>query len=160
MTIHKFNLAVFIFFMVTGCTTGQNSLTDLNDAWIELKKQLQRRSNIALDLILDTSKLDDSDKASADRIRKGVADFNRFIDSTKSLDSITVQLVKRKALESTRFIFDAFSLRIDSSRKDTNEFRELQTELLATENRINVAKTNFNNLCNKYDRMDLLYDKR
>lgn len=158
MTIHKFNLTAFIFFLITGCTTSQQSLTVLNDSWIELKKQLQRRSSIALNLISDTSKLDSSGKSSADMIRKGVAEFNRFIDSTKSLDSTTVQLVKRKALESTKFILEAFSLQIDSSRTSAKDFRDLQSELEAMENRINTARMEFNKLCVQFKRPDLVFE--
>lgn len=143
--------------LISGCSTGQDSPKILNDSWVKLKKELQRRSNIALDFISDTAKLGKSDKGSADMIRSGVADFKRFIDSTKSLDSITVQLVKRKALESTQLISDALKLRMGDSSFTTKDFRDFQTELEGAELRINWAKKDFNQLCVQFKRSDLVF---
>ena len=160
MTARKHNLTLFILFLIIGCTNGQDSLTVLNDSWVNLRTQLQRRNDIALGLISGLSNLDSLDKASVEKIRSDVSAINRFIGTTKVLDSFTVQLVKQKAQESMQIISKAMNLRMADSSFSTNDFRNLQTEMEAAENRIHLAKTNFNKLCNQYKRMDLLFGKR
>ena len=160
MIIQKFSLTVFIFFLITGCSNGQDSLTVLNDSWIKLKTQLQLRNDIALSLIAEINKSDSADQNSIEKIRAGVADFKRFIDSTTNLDSLTVQLTKQKARESISLLSKALNLRMNHSELNEREFRDLQSQLEVAENRIQAAKTNFNKLCNQYKRVDLLFDKR
>lgn len=160
MTIRTYNLILVILFLIIGCSNDQESLSDLNESWVELKAQLQRRNELGLTLIADITKPDSVAQNSIETIRAGVADFKRFIDSTTNLDSLTVQLTKQKALESVRVISVAMSLRMNDPDFKKEGFRDLQSELEGAENRINVAKKNFNNLCAQYKRMDLLYDKR
>ena len=157
--MQKLNLTVFIFFLIAGCSNGQDSLTLLKDSWIKLKTQLQRRNDIALSLIVENNKLDSADKISVERVISGVSEFNRFIDSTSNLDSLTVRLTKQKADESRGFISKALNLRMKHSEINEKEFRDLQSKLEEAESRIHAAKTDFNKLCNQYKRMDLLFDK-
>jgi len=98
-------------------------------------------------------------KVSVEEIRKAVAGFNRYIDSTRNLDSLTVRLTKQKANESISLISKALNLRIDHSAFKEKEFRDLQSQLEAAESNIHAAKTNFNNLCAQYKRKYLLFDR-
>lgn len=160
MTIRTYNLILVILFLIIGCSNDQESLSDLNESWVELKAQLQRRNELGPNLIADITKPDSVAQNSIETIRAGVADFKRFIDSTTNLDSLTVQLTKQKARESISLISKALNLRLNDSNFKKDDFRDLQSELEAAENRIHSAKTNFNNLCVRYKRMDLLFDKR
>ena len=158
--MQKLNLSVFIFLLIAGCSNGQDALSVLNDSWIKLKTQLQRRNDIALSLIVEINKSDSADKISLEQIRSGVSEFNHFIDYTRNLDSLTVRLTKQKADESRGLISKALNLRMNHSELNEKEFRDLQSQLEEAENRIHAAKTNFNKLCIQYKRMDLLFDKR
>jgi hypothetical protein len=47
----------------------------------------------------------------------------------------------------------------DQDFKNTLVVRELQTNLEAVENRLKLAKVNYNNACRKAHRQDLLFEK-
>jgi hypothetical protein len=51
------------------------------------------------------------------------------------------------------------TLERDQDLKNTLVVRELQTNLEAVENRLKLAKVNYNNACRKANRQDLLFEK-
>jgi hypothetical protein len=155
--IQKIKRGLFILLVLTGCSTGQDSLTILNESWVKLKTQLKRRSDIALTLLPSTIESGSPDKTAIDMIKTGVANFHQFIDSSNTLDSVTVQLVKKKTVESTQLISKAMNLRMGDSSFSKKDFENLQAELEAAENRISVAKKYFNGLCVQFKRPGLVF---
>jgi hypothetical protein len=161
MLILKFNLTVLSFFLITGCSNGQeDSMLYLNDAWTKLKVQLHRRNDIAANLISGISKAGFGDSLAIKEVRTELENFTRFCENDRALDSTIVQLTKQKADKSRQLVLKAWKLLPIDDPLNQESFRNLQMQLESAENRIRVAKKDFNDLCSKYNRKDLLFDPK
>lgn len=155
----KLTTGLSIVMLIAGCSTGQESLKVLNESWSKLEAALKHRANLAITLMPDTIKSESSAKATIERIKAGVAEFNRFIDSTNILDSSTVKLTGRKAVESLGWMQQFLNLLMDHPGRPELAFRNLQSELEGAELRVSRARKEFNQLCIQHNRNDLLFDE-
>ena len=161
MHFSKFGISVFFFFLVlVKQAVGQDSLTVLLDSWIKLKSQLQRRTDIIINIVSVVSKSSKMDEDILKNVKSIAADFSLFIDSSKNLDSLTVKTTYQKsqgvAVALSKMIV---MLENDSIHKSQDEYINLQVQLEAAENRIVAAKRNYNEICFNYKREDLIYDR-
>ena len=157
----KLSILIFsIFFVTTNKTLGQDSLAVLTDSWLNLKTQLQRKADIVINLTSIISKSEKADKALIEKIRSTAKDLRQFIDSSKTLDSLTVRLTYEKDNNLRQAVSKTLAALIDDAKfKSQEESKNLQIQLMGVENRMASAKSNYNSICIKYKRTDLIYEK-
>jgi len=147
---------LIIFLSGTFAVYGQDSL--LNKAWIKLTTQFKNRIQVA-------------DKLGA------------FVIASKSIDTPTVSYLRNMSLSLTKRLNEAavptkasidsiktenllflgaltkilMLLELDRDYRMSNNFKSYQTSLMGVENRIVVARKEFNEACKTTKREDLIY---
>ena len=152
-------ISVLTFFFVQPCF-GQNLEDNITQAWKDLKNQLQRRADIVPNL---TIALANSKHVHQNELKraKGVAThLFHILDTLQIPDSASLFIASQLDIELTGALARILvTLERDKELKNTLVVRELQTNLEAVENRLELAKLNYNNACTKAHRRDLLFGK-
>jgi hypothetical protein len=147
------------FFTIIHHSIGQDSLEVLMNSWLKLKTQLQRRTDITINLASVISKSGNADKDLIEMIKSTARDLSLFIDSTKNLDSVTVQETYQKNNSLTQALSKALVVLMDDTKlKSQEELRNLQMQIEMAENRVVVAKRNYNDICVERKRPDLIFE--
>ena len=137
---------------------AQDSLA-IKDSWQNLKSQLMRRTDVADNLVAVIRKYRSGNRETIEKIKVGTADLRKFIDSFKSIDSLTIQGTNQRNMLLTRALSGALILFMDDPKlKSQQEFMNLQAQLEGSENRIAVARRDFNDICVASGRPDLVFD--
>jgi len=147
---------LIIFLSATVVLYGQDST--LNKYWINLTTQFKHRIQVAdkfgtfvlASQAVDTTTVNHLRDMSLSLTRR----LNEAIVPTKSsIDSIKVEnLMFIGALSKILALLED-----DRDVRLGNEFKNYQTSLMGAENRIAVAKSEFNEACKKAKRDDLIY---
>jgi LemA protein len=150
---------VLTFFFAQPCF-GQNLEDNITQAWKDLKNQLQRRADIVPNLTIALANSKHVLQNESKRARSISTHLFRILDSLQIPDSASLFFASHLNIELTGALARMLvTLEGDQDLKNTLVVRELQTNLEAVENRLKLAKVNYNNACRKAHRQDLLFEK-
>ncbi len=173
-------LMIPIFFLLNACKTSNQkpdsiidsqilekdtSSADLDHSWTKLKGEFQRRSDIIMNLLSVVNKSKEIDKDLIEEVKFAATDLSLFIDSSKVLDSLAVQTIYQKnnsLMQALGKILSKTLIMLENNPKlkSRDEYINLQMQLEGTENRIGVAKRDYNDICMKYNRLDLIFGNK
>jgi len=151
--------AFLILFSAVQLCFAQDSAIQINSAWANLKTQLERRTDIVahFSAILDQSTL--IGKKQLARSRMFAVDLFKYIDTLNIKDSLTIGLAKNKNDSLRQELGKALPKLIqDPEFRNRSDFMGLIAQLEGINNRIVVARKEYNDLCKKFKRFDLLFD--
>jgi LemA protein len=148
---------LFVVLLIGGCN-GYNGLVqlsqDVDSKWADVQTQYQRRADLIPNLVNTVSGAANFEKSTLTEITEARASVGQVkLDPTKA-PTDPAQLAQFQAAENqlggalSRLL--VVSERYPTLQADTN-FRDLQAELEGTENRIAVARKNFNDSTQAYD---------
>jgi LemA protein len=146
-----------LFLMMGGCST-YNSLVDkeetVSNAWSQVESQYQRRADLIPNLVNTVKGAAGFEKSTLEAVVKARADATRP-EINLNADELTPENIQRfqqaqdqlsSSLSRLLAVAEAYP-----TLKATDSFRDLQVQLEGTENRITVARNNFNNSVNAYN---------
>ena len=135
---------------------GQDSISQIKSKWDQVKSLLQKRSNILIDLTktLSTVKVD---KKQNNNLKVLAIDIYTYVDSLKSIDSLSIAKVEAKNKKVWENIIVTL-IEIDTLTIIVKQkFAPFQAKLEGCENNIKNATRDYNEICRKYNRTDLLF---
>jgi len=146
-----------LFLLMGGCNT-YNSLVDreetVNNAWSQVESQYQRRADLIPNLVNTVKGAANFEKGTLEAVVKARADATRP-EINLNADQLTPENIQRfqqaqdqlsSSLSRLLAVAEAYP-----QLQATQSFRDLQVQLEGTENRITVARNNFNNAVNTYN---------
>ena len=155
----KFFTTILLLFLLSFQTSfGQDTTAQINTSWINLKTQLQRRTDIVSNLASILSKSTKVDKEQLSKSKTFAIDLFKYVDTLTLKDSLSICLANEKnnrlteALEKTLASSDN-----DKKLSSNNQLPGLFMQLEGCENRIALAKREYNDICKEYKRTDLLF---
>lgn len=118
---------------------------------------LQKRSNTIANLTKTLSK-SKVDKKQNDNLKRLAIDFSNYIDSLTSVDRPSILIVAEKDNKLRQSLIVTL-IEIDSHQeiRSKQKFADIQFNLEGCENSIKNATRNYNDICRKYNRLDLLF---
>ena len=141
--------------------SAQDSSGRLVSSWHKLTTDLQHRVDLAIVLAANIEKSKKPEKDITGPLRTDAIGLSLFIDSSKNLDSITVEAVYHKNNRLAQSISKALVWVMENKKLKSNpELMGLQAQIEGNENRIAVAKRNYNEICVELNRSDLLFDDK
>ena len=158
----KFKIQIsclFLFLLITLNSVGQKISPQIETKWSDLKMQFKNRSKIVDELAkaLSRSKVD---KKRIDNLKNAATSLSNHINKLSSLDSISISLAEVINVKLIQAIQQTL-LAVESlpALRGSRTFSDLQMKLEGSENEIAVAITDYNNICMKYKRKDLLFHR-
>ena len=151
----SFKLSFFL--LVASHSFGQDTTCHINASWTGLKTQLQRRSDIAVNLtvVLSRSK---AENKQLNNFKASAIDLSKFIDTFYLKDSVTVSLAAIKNEKLTESLARTLiTTENDKKIRSDTAFIDLLMQLEGCENRIALAKQDYNNACKMCHRTDLQF---
>lgn len=137
---------------------GQDTTARINMAWTNLKTQLQRRTDIVSNLTSILSKSTKVDKEQLNNSKVFSIDLFKYVDTLSFKDSVTISLASTKNNKLTQALARTLAtLENDKKLRSDNELQVLLMQLEGCENRIALAKQEYNDLCKEYGKTDLLF---
>lgn len=147
---------LIIFLSVTFVVNGQDSL--LNKAWAKLTTQFKNRIQVAdkFGTFALASKFVDT--PSVNYLREMSHSLTKRLNEDAVLTRSSIDSIKTKNLlligALSRIIV---SLDDDRDFRTSDDYKSYQTSLISAENRIAVARKEFNEVCKMKNRNDLIY---
>jgi len=147
---------MFLLFIFSYQSYGQDSAYQIKEKWQQAKATFQKRSNILVNL---TKKISSSlvDKNQSNTLNDLAIDFNNYVD-VLSLDSTSISTASTKNTKLLLSLLLVLS-EIDNIQevKSNPEFAIIQRQLEGCENRIKRAIQDYNEICAKFNRHDLVF---
>ena len=147
---------MFLLFIFSSQSYGQDSAYQIKEKWQQAKATFQKRSNILVNL---TKKISSSlvDKNQSNTLNDLAIDFNNYVD-VLSLDSTSISTASTKNTKLLLSLLLVLS-EIDNIQevKSNPEFAIIQRQLEGCENRIKRAIQDYNEICAKFNRHDLVF---
>lgn len=146
-----------LFLLFTLHSFGQDTTCQINTTWTGLKAQLQRRSDIAVNLTAVLSKTK-ADKEQLNRLKASAIDLFKYIDTLCLRNSMAVSLAETKNNKLTKSLASTL-IEAENDKKiiASQAFIDIMIQLEGCENRIALAKQDYNNACKVCNRTDLLF---
>lgn len=145
-----------LFFFQNGY--GQDTAVHINKAWATLKAQLQRRTDIVSNLVSIMSKSTKVNKEQLSNSKLFAVDLFNYIDTLSLKDSLSISRASEMNSKLTQALARTLaSVENDKAFRSNNQFLELLMQLEGSENRIVVARRDYNDICKEYKRKDLLF---
>jgi LemA protein len=139
-------------------TYGQDSTCQINASWTDLKTQLKRRSDIVSNLTVVLSNLK-TDKELLNNLKIAAIDVFKYVDTLSLRNSVAVSLAATKNNKLTESLGRTLITTENNKKISSNkEFINLLMQLEGCENRIVVAKQDYNNACKICNRTDLVFN--
>ena len=154
----KFTLhLLFLFFIFSFHSYGQDSTTHLKVKWGQVTSLLQKRSNIITNLTKTLSKFK-VDKKQNNNLKRLAIDFSNYVSSLRSVDGASILIAVEKDNKLRQSLIVTL-IEIDDNQeiKSKQKFADIQANLEGCENSIKNATRNYNDICSKYNRLDLLF---
>ena len=150
-------IAIILFSFTSHNCFGQDT-SSINKSWKTLKIQLQRRTDIIVNLTqpLYSSKI--VDKKELIKLKKSAVDIFKYLDTLKRLDSSSIVIIRNSNNQLTTTLTKTLvSFENDKKFKNRNTVMNLVYQLEGTENDIALARREYNETCKKNNRTDLQY---
>lgn len=161
MKNHLVHIVLFFAFLSVLEAKGQDSAFPLNSTWKKLTTALEHRTDLDLNMAGLIEKSKSPEKDYTGDVRSDAARLRTAIVSTKKLDSLAVREIFMKDSALTQSTAIAWVWITETGdRKSKNELKILQAQLDGADNRITVAKRDYNNLCIETNRRDLLFEEK
>ncbi len=149
---------ILLFFFSFQTIYGQDTTAHINTAWTNLKTQLQRRTDIVSNLTSILSKSTKVDKEQLNNSKLYSIDLFKYVDTLSYKDSLTISLASNKNNKLTQALARTLAtLEDDKKLRSDNQLQGLLMQLEGCENRIALAKRDYNNVCKVYGKTDLLF---
>jgi len=149
-------VAMFLLFIFSYQSYGQDSAYQIKEKWQQAKATFQKRSNILVNL---TKKISSSlvYKNQSNTLNDLAIDFNNYVD-VLNLDSTSISTASTKNTKLLVSLLLVLS-EIDNIQevKSNPEFAIIQRQLEGCENRIKRAIQDYNEICTKFNRHDLVF---
>ena len=149
----------FVFFIVYFFFTDVRAQdTLILNSWKDLSRAFQRRSDIFENIARTVSKTILVDSNAVAEVTQSKVALKKVLNSMERFDSIFIKSVESENAKLLK-TFSRISAALfgDSLFKSTDQAANMQTELMAIENRILYTKKKFNQLCLSKKRHDLIY---
>jgi LemA protein len=150
-------VVIALFLLMGGCST-YNGLVDreetVNNAWSQVESQYQRRADLIPNLVNTVKGAANFEKGTLEAVVKARAEATRP-EINLNADQLTPENIQRFQQAQDRLSSSLSRLLAVAEAypqlQATQSFRDLQVQLEGTENRITVARNNFNNSVNAYN---------
>lgn len=158
----KFKIQIsclFLFLLITLNSVGQKISPQIETKWSDLKIQFENRSKIVNELAKALSK-SKVDKKRIDNLKNTASALSNHFTKLSSLDSISISLaevINVKLIQSIQQTL--LTVESQPALRGSRTFSDLQMKLEGSENEIAVAVYDYNNICMKYKRTDLLFHR-
>ena len=158
----KFKIQIsylFLFLLITLNSPGQKVSPQIETVWSDLKIQFENRSKIVNELAkaLSKSKVDNK---RIENLKNAATALSNHINKLSLVDSTLISLAEVinvkliKAIQQT-----LLGVESQPALRGSRTFSDLQMKLEGGENEIAVAINDYNNICMKYKRSDLLFHR-
>jgi len=155
------NLTVKLFFLIlflSQTCLAQHSTKTINDTWKNLKTQLQSRTDLVAGVTNTLTKSKQVDQEELKKAKHIAADLFRHVDTLQTLDSLSVSFANYLNTNLTQALARSLmTLERDRKHRNSVPVRDLLVQLEAIENRIMVAKMDYNHACTETNRPDLFF---
>lgn len=147
-----------LFLLTASPSFAQDNAAKINESWVSLKTQIQRRYDIVTNLINTVSKSPEIDKKQLNNLKGFNIDLFKFVD-TLHVDSISMA----HAMSKNNQLVQALARVLVTTERDAKlmsnqNFQDLRVQLEGIENRIAVEKQAYNSTCKEYKRTDLCFN--
>ena len=139
-------------------SSGQDS--SLMIAWNKLGNQFLYRVQVLENFVSNIAKTRSIKTVQLDSLKKLKLILREKLNQKGPFDSLYIKEIKvlnKKIIGFSPFLLN--SIKNDSSFISIKEFQDLQASLEGAENRIFVAQKQYNEICSKMNRTDLLYKR-
>jgi len=148
----------FLFLFITSQSFAQGSGIKINESWVSLKTQIQRRTDIVTNLINTLSKSPEVDKKQLNNLKVVNIDLFKFVD-TLHVDCISMAHATTKNNQLVQALARVLvTTERDAKLSGNQNFQDLRVQLEGIENRIAVEKQAYNNTCKEHKRTDLCFN--
>ena len=149
---------IIVFFLSSQNSFGQDTTTSIIKSWAILKTQLQRRTDIVINLTNTLTKSNKVDKKELAKSKKFATDIFKYLDTLKQFDSLSISVTMKKNSKLTKSLTKTIaSLENDKKFNIRNDIINHYAQLEGTENRIALARREYNETCKTFNRLDLLF---
>ena len=137
---------------------GQDTTAQINKAWTNLKTQLQKRAGIISNLTSILSKSTKVDKEQLNNSKLFSIDLFNYVDTLSFKDSLTISLASMKNNKLTQALAKTLAtLENNKKFRSDKQLQGLLMQLEGCENRIALAKRDYNSVCEEYGKTNLLF---
>ncbi|AEE48649.1 LemA family protein [Haliscomenobacter hydrossis] len=139
---------------------GQTADSILNGSWLKLKAALQWKSGIVADLLKQNfTKSPKIDKTQIGVAQNMALELYKRVDTLQTRDKFSISGVYALNTSLATLVGDIFNAPKKTRRfwRRNDEALQLMSQLEACENRIAVARGQYNELCNQYKMTDLFF---
>jgi len=145
-------VAVIILFAISSYNGLVGVQADAKTAWAKVESSYQRRNDLIDNLVATVKGSADFEKSTLEAVTNARAKSTSInIDPTKATSEQLAQFQQAKGAEMGALSRLLVSVERYPELKTTDAFKELQSQIEGTENRINVARDRFNDAVNIYD---------
>ena len=148
---------LFLFFVFSLHSYGQGSTLQIKSKWEQVTSLLQKRSNIinSLTKTLSTSNVD---KKQNNNLKSLAIDLYNYVGSVSLVDSVSISIVAAKNNKLWKsLLVTLIEIENHQEIKSKRKFATVQGELEGCENRIKNAIRDYNDICRKYNKTDLIF---
>ena len=154
--IFRLNL-IFLFF-ITQTSFGQDTTAIINYSWTNLRTEIQHRNDIVSSLISVISKSKKTDKRLLSQTKSFATSLFLYIDTLRQIDNVSISIATKKNNDLTESLRNIYiEMAKDQKFNKKHNVPGLNAQLEAVENSIALKKTEYNQTCKKYNRLDLLF---
>ena len=154
-----FSFSLFFSVLFSLNCLGQDTLSSNNSYWVNLKTQLQKRTEIVNDLTKLLSNPQKINKQLLDNLKKVNIDFNKYLDTLKIINTQTISIASSK---NNRLVLSIMKVLIELEKNRTltknKKIIEFQGKLEGCENRIAMLKREYNDNCEKNQKSYLQFN--
>lgn len=150
---------LFLFVIITLHLAGQDATPQIKSQWLNLKTQIQYRSKV-VDVLINAVLKSKVDKKKVDNLKRASADLSSHTDTINTINSTSISLTEMRNIKLILAIQDLLiEIENHPTLKSTQKFANLQGQLEGCENRIAQSVNNYNDICYKYKRADLIFHR-
>jgi LemA protein len=149
-------IGIGLLFVISGCGSYNNLVEkdeNVEQAWGQVETQYQRRSDLVPQLVATVKGAADFEKSTITAVTEARAKASSIqIDPSNITPEQLQQFQQAQAGLSSSLSRLLATFERYPELKATDNFKELQAQLEGTENRIAVARDNFNNVVTDYNK--------
>jgi LemA protein len=154
----KLTVRLFLFLLFISCSCIGQEAKAIDDEWLALKIPLQRRTDIVSKVVNTLSKSKEVDKEELAKAKNLAVELYSHIDTLKTIDNLSISLSYKLHTQLTQALARTLvTLERDPKFRNSTPVRDLVVQLEGVENRIMVAKRDFNEACKVIKRPDLYF---
>lgn len=148
-------LGVLVLFIFVGCTSYNGMVTSRNEVdkvWANVETQYQRRADLIPNLVETVKAVADREKGTFTEIaglRSGVLDAQKTLKDPNASEEAKINAMNK--MDQAKQAIMNINVENYPNLKFPENFKDLQAELAGTENRIAVARSDYNQAATTYN---------